>query len=59
MGAGYVTPENEAWTMENTAIVHYYGARTEKPWLDKGREMSDSAMNRIWWNYAGGMEEYL
>jgi lipopolysaccharide biosynthesis glycosyltransferase len=52
MGAGYVTPEDEDWVTANSAIIHYYGARDAKPWLDKERSGSGSAVTRLWWRYA-------
>jgi lipopolysaccharide biosynthesis glycosyltransferase len=58
MGAGYVLPEDEGRVMENSAIIHYYGARDGKPWLDKDRSGSGSAVTRLWWNYADFFEEY-
>jgi lipopolysaccharide biosynthesis glycosyltransferase len=58
MGAGYVAPEDGGRVMENSAIIHYYGARDAKPWLDKDRSKSGSAVTRLWWSYAGFFEEY-
>ncbi len=52
MGAGYVTKENEAMVMDKTAIIHYYGGRMNKPWMDKEREKSRSCTTRLWWQYA-------
>lgn len=56
MGAGYVKPENETWTLKNTALIHYYGEKTDKPWLDKERADKGSAMDRLWWDYANRLE---
>jgi lipopolysaccharide biosynthesis glycosyltransferase len=58
MGAAYITPENEDWAMENSAIIHYYGGRDSKPWLFKEREKIDSGIIRLWWKYGDYFDEY-
>ncbi len=58
MGAGYVNAENEAKVMKETAVIHYYGARADKPWRDKERGKSPFFTTRLWWKYADGIAKY-
>lgn len=52
MGAGYIADDEENWVLENTSLIHYYGAREGKPWADPDKENSKSFANRLWWRYA-------
>ncbi len=52
MGAGYIADGEEDWVRNNTALIHYYGSREGKPWVDPDRENSRCFANRLWWQYA-------